>query len=119
MKYVYPAIFYRAKDGGYCIDFPDVEGAATQANTIYEAIEMAEDALVGMLVLHEDREAGRLDHEMKNRIVEPTPIEEVKAEPDEYSTGAFVTLIKADTDAYRKVLAELDAERTKEAEMAP
>ena len=118
MKYVYPAIFYRATDGGYCIDFPDVEGATTQADTIYEAIEMAEDALNGMLVCYEDYKAGRLDHEMKNRIVEPTPIEEVKAEPDEYSTGAFVTLIKADTDAYRKVLAELDAERAKEAEMA-
>ena len=41
---------------------------------------------------------------MKNRIVEPTPIDQVKAEPDEFSTSAFVTLIKVDTDAYRKML---------------
>ena len=30
MKYVYPAIFYRAIEGGYCIDFPDVSGASSR-----------------------------------------------------------------------------------------
>jgi len=112
MKYVYPAVFHCAVEGGYYIDFPDVEGAITQADTLYEALEMAEDALTGTLVCWEDFKAGnfidpdgnKLD--MKNRIVEPTPIDQVKAEPDEYSTSAFVTLIKADTDAYRKMLAE-------------
>ena len=107
MKYVYPAVFYRAIEGGYCIDFPDVAGAATQAETLYEAIEMAEDALAGILTMYEDFKAGKSDLPMKNRIVEPTPIEQVKAEPDEFSTSAFVTLIKADTDAYRKMLAEM------------
>ena len=106
MKYVYPAIFYRAIEGGYYIDFPDVEGAITQAENLYEALIMAEDALNGILVCWEDFKAGRLDTPMKNRIVEPTPIEQIKAEPDEFSTSAFVTLIKADTDAYRKMLAE-------------
>ena len=106
MKYVYPAIFYRAIEGGYCIDFPDVAGAATQGQTLYEALEMAEDALAGILVCWEDFKAGKSDLPMNNRIVEPTPIEQVKAEPDEFSTSAFVTLIKADTDAYRKLLAE-------------
>lgn len=107
MKYVYPAVFYRAIEGGYCIEFPDVSGAATQAETLYEALEMAEDALAGMLTMYEDFKAGKSDLPMNNRIVEPTPIEQVKAEPDEYSTSAFVTLIKADTDAYRKMLAEM------------
>ena len=112
MKYVYPAIFYRAIEGGYCIDFPDVAGAATQAETLYEAIEMAEDALSGMLVSWEDEKAGRysvIDGEeihMTNRIVEPTPIDEVKPDPVKYASKAFVTLIKADTDAYRKSLEE-------------
>ena len=107
MKYVYPAVFYRAIEGGYCIDFPDVSGAATQAETLYEALEMAEDALAGMLTMYEDFKAGKSNLPMNNRIVEPTPIEQVKAEPDEFSTSAFVTLIKADTDAYRKMLAEM------------
>lgn len=106
MKYVYPAIFYRAKEGGYCIEFPDVDGAATCAETLYEALEMAEDALNGIMVMWEDFKADKSKLPMNNRIVEPTPIEQVKAEPDEYSTSAFVTLIKADTDAYRKMLAE-------------
>ena len=103
MKYVYPAIFYRAIEGGYFIDFPDVEGAFTQAETLYEALEMAEDSLTGMLICWEDFKSGKSKLPMKNRIVEPTPIEQIKAEPDEYSTSAFVTLIKADTDAYRKL----------------
>lgn len=107
MKYVYPAVFYRAIEGGYCIEFPDVEGAVTQADDIYNALEMAEDVLACMMVCWEDFKAGKLNTPMKNRIVEPTPIEQVKAETDEFSTSAFVTLIKADTDAYRKMLAEM------------
>ena len=106
MRYVYPAVFYRAIEGGYCINFPDVAGAITQADDIFTALEMAEDALAGMLVCWEDFKAGKSKLPMKNRIVDPTPIEKVVAEPDEYSTSAFVTLIKADTDAYRKMLAE-------------
>ena len=111
MKYVYPAVFYRAIEGGYCIEFPDVEGAITQGETLYEALEMAEDSLAGMLVCWEDFKAGKSDLPMNNRIVEPTPIEQVKAEPDEYSTSAFVTLIKADTDAYRKLLEQMKKSR--------
>ena len=120
MKYVYPAVFYRAIEGGYCINFPDVAGAITQADDIFTALEMAEDVLAGMLCTWEDYKAGNLTDMkgnkikvLKNRIVDPTPIEEVVAEPDEYSTSAFVTLIKADTDAYRKMLAE---QRSKEKE---
>ena len=108
MKYVYPAIFYRAKEGGYCIEFPDVEGAITQAETLYDALDMAEDSLAGMLVCWEDFKAGKSKLPMNNRIVEPTPIDQVKAEPDEFSTSAFVTLIKADTDAYRKLYLDND-----------
>lgn len=103
MKYVYPAVFYQAIEGGYYINFPDVEGAATQADTLYDALDMAEDALAGMLICWKDFKAGKSKLPMNNRIVEPTPIDKVKAEPNEYSTSAFVTLIKADTDAYRKL----------------
>ena len=106
MKYVYPAIFQKDKESKdtWCVDFPDVEGAATYGNTLYEAMEMAEDALAGIMVMYEDFKAGKSDLPMNNRIVEPTPIEKIVAEPDEYSTSAFVTLIKADTDAYRETL---------------
>ena len=105
MKYVYPAIFRKDKEmkDTWCVEFPDVSGAATCGYSLYEALEMAEDALNGIMVMWEDFKAGKSDTQMNNRIVEPTPIEEIKAEPDEYSTSAFVTLIKADTDAYRKL----------------
>ena len=106
MKYVYPAVFYKDKElpETYTVIFPDVEGAVTQGETLFNAMEMAEDALCGMLVMWEDFKAGRDTTPMTNRIDPPTPLEKVVAVPDEYSTSAFVTLIKADTDAYRKIL---------------
>lgn len=113
MKYVYPAIFYVAKEGGYTVEFPDVEGAVTQGETLLEAMEMAEDALAGMLALYEDSQAGVLEHPLTNHIGQPTPIENIKAAPDEYSISAFATLVKVDTDTYRKIY-----ENTKEVAMA-
>ena len=108
MQYVYPAIFSKDKESEdtWCVKFPDVEGAITQGCGLFEAIYMAEDALAGMLADWEDMKAGRPGYEMSNRIVEPTPIKDVKVEIDEYSSDAFVTLIKADTDVYRLLCAE-------------
>ena len=107
MKYVYPAIFYKDKKMAdtYTVVFPDVEGAVTCGYSLYEAIYMAEDVLAGMLVDWEDSKVGK--EKMNNRITEPTPIEKIIATPDEYSSEAFVTLIKADTDIYRKILADM------------
>ena len=107
MKYVYPAIFYKDKElpETYTVIFPDVPGAATCGYSLYDAMNMAEDALGGMLVNWEDAKAGK--DQISNKITEPTPISEIKAEPDEYSSEAFVTLIKVDTDIYREILAEL------------
>ena len=99
MKYVYPAIFRKDKkiSDCYAIEFPDIKGAVTSGYTLYESIDMAEDLLSDILCDHEDC--------INKRVSAPTPINEVVAEVDEYSTEAFVTLIKADTDAYRKLLA--------------
>ena len=62
MKYVYPAVFSRADEPEelWYINFPDVEGAFTDAKSLYEAIEMAEDVLASMLVCWEDFKAGNL-----------------------------------------------------------
>jgi|GEM_PF-1594463 len=108
MKYAYPAIFYKDKKmpDTYSVIFPDIEGAATCGYSLYDAIYMAEDLLAGILADWEDTKAGKLNPTMSNRIVEPTPIKNIVAEPDEYSSEAFVTLIKADTDEYRKILAD-------------
>lgn len=40
---VYPAIFYKAIEGGYVVIFPDFENGGTQGDTLDEAIEMAQD----------------------------------------------------------------------------
>ena len=104
MQYVYPAVFYVANEGGYSVEFPDVPGAITQGETLYEAIEMAEDALAIILCAWEDSKSGKRNPPITNKVTEPTPIEKVIAEPDEFSKSAFVTLIKVDTDEYRKSL---------------
>lgn len=115
MKYVYPAVFRKDKElpDTWNVEFPDVEGAITCGYSLYEAMEMAEDALAGMLCAWEDVKAGRSPDPMQNRIVEPTPLENVVAEPDEYSTLAFATLVTVDTDAYRAMLKKLADEKAK------
>ena len=45
MFLVYPAIFYAAEEGGYIVEFPDLDGIVTQGDGEAEAFEMAEDAL--------------------------------------------------------------------------
>ena len=104
MKYVYPAVFYKDKKlpETYSVIFPDVEGAATCGYSLFDAVKMAEEALSEMLIDWEDSKAK--GEEFFNQITEPTPIEKVVAVPDEFSSKAFVTLIKADTDSYRKNL---------------
>lgn len=87
MKYVYPALF-QSSDGGYCVTFPDVEGAITCGDTLPQAVEMAHDALALMLVRMEDR---------GEKIKAPTPPEKVRRED-----GDMVMLVSADTEAYRR-----------------
>ena len=85
MKYVYPAIF-TPSEGGYSVSVPDLPGCFTCGDTLAEAMEMAEDAVsLWLFDAEEDKEkvpvaSENLPHEA----------------PD------FVTLIKADTDAYRR-----------------
>ena len=106
MKYVYPAVFYEDKEmpNTWSVEFPDVEGAITCGYSLYEALEMAEDALAIILCAWEDSKSGKRIPPITNKVTEPTPIDKVIAEPDEFSKSAFVTLIKVDTDEYRKSL---------------
>lgn len=86
MKVVYPAIF-RAEKVGWFIEFPDVENALTQSDDLLEGLELAKDALEGMLV--ERQEAG-LD------FPPATPIWQLKV-----SSPDFATLICADIDEWK------------------
>ena len=97
-KYVYPAIFEANELGGYCVSFPDVQGAYTDGATLAEAIEMAQDALCLMLYNHERN---------KNKINPPTPVEQL-----EKPKGGVVTLIACDTNYYKRYFSEKSIKKT-------
>ncbi len=87
MKLVYPACFYKEDDGGYSVAVPDLQGCCTQGDTIEEAIEMAEDAALGWLLLAvEDNE----------EIPVASDINDVKLD---FPNG-FKTLLLLDLGAY-------------------
>ncbi|MFW6174339.1 MAG: type II toxin-antitoxin system HicA family toxin [Chloroflexota bacterium] len=51
----YPFNVYADPEGGYVAEFPDLPGCVTQADTLQELIEMAEDARVGWIeTVYED-----------------------------------------------------------------
>lgn len=72
-KYVYPAIF-TYDDDGINIEFPDIEGCFSCADTDEEALYMAEDVLgLCLLVLEEDDE----------KIPEPSNLKDIKIEDNQ------------------------------------
>ncbi|MBP3691168.1 MAG: type II toxin-antitoxin system HicB family antitoxin [Schwartzia sp.] len=91
MKYVYPAIFEEAQEGGYIVTFPDI-GGATEGDTIEDALAMAEDALCFALACMED------DHDKV-----PTPTSPFQIELKERQ---FISLVKANTNTYRAMTAK-------------
>lgn len=89
MKIVYPVCFYEEEEGGYSIDVPDLLGCCTQADSLEEAIEMAQDAALGWLTTSiEDGED----------IPAPSKIKDIKIEKGK----GFVSLILLDLDKYMK-----------------
>ncbi len=42
---IYPAIFHKAEEGGFWVEFPDLPGCVTEGDTLEEAVLMAGDAL--------------------------------------------------------------------------
>lgn len=45
MNRIYPAIFHVAEEGGFWVEFPDLEGCVTNGATLEEAFAMAKEAL--------------------------------------------------------------------------
>lgn len=87
MKYVYPAIF-TVEDNGIVVEFPTLEGCYTDGTTMEEAFENAEDVLNLTLMSMENH---------GEPIPRPLKVSELKV-----PNGATVSLIRADTLAYRK-----------------
>lgn len=86
MKYVYPAIFTPLPSGEYDVRIPDLPGCITSGQDLADAIEMAEDAVAMWLCDAEN------NHEQI-----PAPSDKIPAKEPQ-----FVSLVVADTDAYRK-----------------
>ena len=87
MKYAYPAIFTPLDGGQYDVYVPDLPHCRTCGDDIADAIEMAEDAMAMWLWDAENS---------KEKI--PAPSSNLEHEPPQ-----FVSFIKADTDAYRRM----------------
>ena len=87
-KYAYPAIFTKEAEGGYSVDFPDLEGCYTQGETVEDALEMAKDVL--NLTLYGLEEDGK-------EIAPPSDIRSIKL-----SDAEFASLVACATMDYRR-----------------
>lgn len=97
MKYCYPAVFTQ-EENGYSVEFPDIENCFTCGETLEEAMEMAGDALAMMLTDREDGGQEIPAASAPGQIAAPQ--------------GAFVSLVLADTAAYRKRISNRAVKKT-------
>lgn len=104
MLSVYPACFYKEKEGGYSVIFPDLNHLATCGDTLANAVEMAVDCLA--LYLY----SAKRD---KEDIPAPSDINDidVNAEYDEYET-AFINMVSVDVEEYAKKHFEKSVKKT-------
>ena len=102
MQEVYAAYLYKEDSGGYSVIFPEIEGAITQGETLFEALTNAESALAEIMVAYEDFKAGR-GEEMANKIgATPREILYKVITMTGMLDAVGMTYIKVDTDEYRK-----------------
>lgn len=83
-------VFMRKKKVGYSINVPDLLGCCTQAETLPEALEMAQDAAWGWIMTAIEDEED---------IPIPSKIEDIKLENEK----GFVSLILLDLDKSNKI----------------
>lgn len=82
MKLLYPAIFHEESDG-FWVEFPDLDGCASQGDTVEEVLANASEALSGYCISLIER-----------KIKLPPPTEMTRIEKP---TDGFVSLVKAET----------------------
>lgn len=90
----YPACFYKEKNGGYSVIFPDLNHLATCGDDLQEALTMAVDCLAGYL--YECQLSGK-------PMPAPSELKQVHvdAEYQNYEE-AFVNIISVDVALYAK-----------------
>lgn len=97
MKYVYPAVF-EPEDGLYNVTFPDLPACYTCGDDLTDALFMAEDALGGWLSRAEENGAA---------IPAASTLSAIPHGPE-----AVVSLVLADTEAYRRAHSEKAVKKT-------
>ncbi|MCD8118289.1 MAG: type II toxin-antitoxin system HicB family antitoxin [Lachnospiraceae bacterium] len=97
-KYAYPAVFTPEQDGGYSVNFPDLEGCYTCGDDMADAISMAEDALA--LILYGYEKDGRA-------IPAVSAPANISHNPDE-----IINFIACDTLQYRKMYSSKAVKKT-------
>ena len=104
MLSAYPACFYKEKDGGYSVIFPDLNHLATCGETLDQAFVMAVDCL-----------AGYLYGAVKDGELVPPPsainVIDPAAEYDEYEE-TFVNIVTVDIAEYAKTHFEKAIKKT-------
>nr|MBQ4455680.1 type II toxin-antitoxin system HicB family antitoxin [Clostridia bacterium] len=87
MKYVYPAVF-TPEEGGYSVNFPDLEGCYTSGDDLQDAIYMAQDVLSFTL----------FDYEKEGKkIPEASKLSDIELQEKE-----FINYIVCDTVDYQR-----------------
>lgn len=87
MRYVYPVVF-KQEENQYSVSVPDLDGCFTFGDSLFEAIEMARDAMAMWLCKAEDN----------NEVLpQASKAEDIK------TNGGFVNFIDVDTQEYRRL----------------
>lgn len=55
----YPAVFHKAEEGGFWVEFPDIPECMTQGEDMQQAYEMATEAL-GLSLVTMESESGEI-----------------------------------------------------------
>ena len=97
-KLCYPAIFTPCEElEGYTVEFPDLSGCITEGKDMIHAIEMAQDAANGWILL--ELEDG-------NQLPLPSPISSITITGD-----SFVNMIVLDVETYAEKYGEKSVRR--------
>ncbi len=109
MLSIYPACFYKEKDG-YSVIFPDLNYLATQGDTLKDAMEMAVECLAAHL---HSCKADKEEIPAPSTLTDIDPVAVSKnVSPDEPVGEAFVNMVSVDVEAYAKAHFEKSVRKT-------
>ncbi|MCL2109572.1 MAG: type II toxin-antitoxin system HicB family antitoxin [Oscillospiraceae bacterium] len=100
--YVYPAVFVAEEEGGYSVNFPDVESCYTSGDNMSNALEMAEDVLCMMLYEYEQSAET-----FRNKVSPPSDPKSFKLKDNE-----TVSLVRCDTAFYKRFYENKSVKKT-------